>query len=72
MPHATSASDPGGELQTAVADLLARVGIQRTARTLGVSREALARVAAGVTVRPGTLALIRQRLSETKAAEDEP
>jgi len=60
--------DPNANKPTAEAALRGRVegaarraGVARTAAALGVSRESLLGVVAGMPVRAGTLALIRER-----------
>lgn len=50
------------DLIVAVADLIHRDGIEKAAAYLGLARETVARVAAGVPVHPGTLALVREKL----------
>ena len=60
MRHATSSagSDPPRNLRKRTAKLIDDLGVKGACRALGVSREALARVAAGIAVRAGTLALV--------------
>jgi hypothetical protein len=64
-PGTVTASD---EIVSRVALQARRLGDSRAARELGVGREALARVIAGLPVRAGTLAMIRERLGATTAA----
>lgn len=52
-----------------VRELIAALGERDAYRSLLVSRETLARVVAGLAVRRGTAALIRERLRELGAAE---
>ena len=51
------------DVRAAVVALVSRVGVVRAARGLGVGREAVIRIVAGIGVRPGTYALVRERLS---------
>lgn len=50
-------------VRAAVRKLVAAQGVAAVARYLHVSREAVARVAAGIPVRAGTLALVLQHLA---------
>jgi hypothetical protein len=50
-----------------VAAEVARLGGTRASKALRISRETLARVLAGLPVRPGTLALLREELSRRGA-----
>lgn len=59
---------PTTSLLGTVAALVARVGFVNAARTLGIGREALARVLAGQPVRAGTLALIERNLGTSPPA----
>jgi hypothetical protein len=54
---------PSEEMQARVSKLLRRIGTVRATKMLGVSREAVARIAAGLELRPGTLSLVRERLA---------
>ena len=54
-------------LQGRVSQLIKRKGTVGAATALGVSREALVRVAAGLSVRAGTIALIRQSLAQLES-----
>jgi len=54
---------PSDELRARVADLVREVGTVRAHGVLGVSREAIARIAAGFALRPGTLSLVREKLA---------
>ncbi|MES1186327.1 MAG: hypothetical protein ABUL60_21130 [Myxococcales bacterium] len=55
---------PPAELRVRVAGLLMRLGPRAAAKALGVHREQLISVAAGVPVLAGTIALVEQRLRE--------
>lgn len=59
MPNAPASV----ETRNAISDLLERMGSQPAADCLGVSRETLFRLIAGVPVRAGTHALLRERLA---------
>jgi hypothetical protein len=50
------------EMRTQLTKYVQRVGLQNAAAQLGISREALSRVAAGFEVRAGTLALVREKM----------
>jgi hypothetical protein len=53
------------EIRRAVAQSINKLGIVEAARAFGVSRETLAKVAGGVVVAPGTIALMREQLRRT-------
>lgn len=59
---------PPPELRERVAALLRAVGIRAAARRLRMNRDPLLAVAAGLTVREGTLLLLQKRLAESEAA----
>jgi hypothetical protein len=59
---------PPAELTTKISALLTQLGPRAASRRLGVHREQLISVAAGVPVLAGTIALIQQRLAESEAA----
>jgi hypothetical protein len=61
MPPTNSVSAPR-DLQDRIRRLVDRVGIVEAAKTLGCARETLMRAAAGISIHPGTLALVRQNL----------
>jgi hypothetical protein len=50
------------DLRAKVTKYVNAVGVQDAAAQLGVSREALSRVAAGFEVRAGTIALVREKM----------
>ncbi len=54
---------PAPELVAHVAALIAKLGVMRAARDLGIGRESLARLAGGLHVRAGTIALAERSLS---------
>jgi hypothetical protein len=54
------------KLQAAVRALVNTYKIAEAARRLGVSRESVTRIVAGMTVRAGTLALVRSKLGEAR------
>jgi len=54
------------EIRDAVAAEINAHGIVAAAKSLGVSRETLAKVAGGVVVAPGTIALVREKLREVE------
>lgn len=64
MKDGDVASEP---VRRAVRQLIDAVGTAKAAKTLGLGRETLARVVAGLVVRRGTLSLLRERLA-TKGA----
>lgn len=64
---------------TAPADLLSKVrslveerGVNQAAETLGIGRESTARIAAGLGVRRGTLAIVRDKLAKKPAKKAKP
>jgi hypothetical protein len=70
MQKATRSTVPGAqgvpvpeELRAQVAALVQAIGEGAALERLGVSRTTLPRLAAGFTVRAGTLALVRERLA---------
>jgi hypothetical protein len=63
-PRGERASD---DLRQRVATLLERLGPRHLARRIGVSRDAVLGVAAGMSALPGTLALLRERLPQLEA-----
>jgi hypothetical protein len=64
MPHATQPlSDPRPEISRRVRTS----SVTAVARELGIAREQIARLAGGLDVRASTLALARERLSQTQA-----
>ncbi len=56
-------------LAARVKALVDREGVSAAARTLGVSREAVARLAGGLDVRRGTVALAEKSLATLDAAK---
>lgn len=52
------------EMRRAVAKCINKSGIVEAARVIGIARETLAKVAGGVAVTPGTIALVRERLQK--------
>jgi len=58
-------------LAARVKALVDREGVSAAARTLGVSREAVARLAGGLDVRRGTVALAEKSLATLDAAKGE-
>lgn len=52
------------EIQRIVKGMIERDGAVQTAEGLGISRETLMRIAAGVPVRAGTIALVKQALGK--------
>jgi len=65
MPKGKPCGRPApAELQRRVARLIYRVGASEAARQLDVYRASLVAVVSGVAVLPGTVALVRERLSE--------
>ncbi len=65
MPQATSPT-VSTTLSSRVRAIIERAGLAAAARELGVAREALARVAGGLRVRRGTIALIEQALERAE------
>lgn len=59
---------PPSDLRTLVSDLIGTIGARALARELGVHREQLISIAADVPVLEGTIALVRERLRERRAA----
>jgi hypothetical protein len=57
---------PSKELVAAVANLIKKEGMAKAVKRLGISREAASRVAAGLNVRPGTIALAEKNLAAPK------
>jgi hypothetical protein len=57
---------PPDALRQAVVRLEHERGSTAAARELGISRESLARIVAGLGVRAGTIALVRERLAPKK------
>jgi hypothetical protein len=57
---------PPTNLQHAAIRLEQELGSTRAARELGISRETLARIVAGLAVREGTLALLREYVRSQK------
>jgi hypothetical protein len=53
---------PTRDEQKKVAQLIEEQGIVKAAETVGLARETLMRVAAGLGVQPGTMALVREKL----------
>ncbi len=60
------------ELQAAVKSLLASSAESQVAKRLGLSRTAIARLAAGLTVCNGTLAQVRERLAAGAPRASQP
>lgn len=60
------------DLSTRARALAERHGTARAAKALGISSESLARLCAGLGVRPGTVALVRERIAEALAALEAP
>jgi hypothetical protein len=58
---------PGPEVIQRVAAEVGRVGTARASKVLGLGRESVARIVAGLPVRAGTLALLRERLATIDA-----
>ena len=52
------------ELQERVKKLIEKEGAVGASKELGVSRESIARIAGGIPVRAGTIALVTQKFSE--------
>lgn len=55
---------PDRELSSAVKSLVDEIGVQEAATLLGIGREATSRLAGGIGVRQGTLALATKRLDQ--------
>ena len=55
--------------RSALQALIARVGLEQAARTVGVGRESVARGASGAGLRRGTIALILEGLKRSEGAE---
>lgn len=69
MSTQSGLAEPSYDFSTIVRGLVRRDGAPRTARTLGISREAAMRLAAGLPIRRGTLALATLRLAAPANAE---
>lgn len=54
------------DVRDAVARTINEHGIVEAAKKLGLARETLAKVAGGVVVAPGTIALVREKLREAE------
>ena len=54
---------PNPEITNAFRELIASLGLNKTVKVLGMSRESVASIAAGAAVRAGTVALARERLA---------
>ena len=54
------------DVRDAVAHVINEQGIVGAAKSLGMARETLAKVAGGVVVAPGTIALVREKLREVQ------
>lgn len=57
---------PPSDIKSAVRDHIAEYGVTEGAVKLGIGREATARIAAGLGVRRGTLALVEQALKKMR------
>lgn len=57
---------PPDLLRREVVRIEAELGSTGAARELGISRESLARIVAGLGVRAGTIALVKERLRQKK------
>lgn len=66
MQFPDTAPDP----RPLIALRVATTSIQAVARELGIPREQIARLAGGFPVRPGTLALARERLAALRATAE--
>ncbi len=60
------------DLSTRARALAERHGTARAAKALGISSESLARFSAGLGVRPGTVALVRERIAQAIAELEAP
>lgn len=56
-------ADTNTEERKHASDLLAQLGVRQAAKKLGISAESLARFHGGLTVRAGTVALIRAHMA---------
>lgn len=52
------------DVQKRVSELVGRIGIVKAAHALGIGREAVTRIVAGLGVRAGTVAQVEQTLKE--------
>jgi len=66
------APPPPANIVRAASRLAAELGAVPAARALGVSREALARLAAGLPVRAGTIALAERALARSAPPSSSP
>lgn len=57
---------PSPSIKNAVRAIVDERGVAKAAAMLGIGREATTRIAAGVGVRQGTLALVERALAELK------
>ncbi len=57
------------EIQARARELARTTSPRRAAKALGICRETLLSVAAGLSVHPGTIALVRERLRELDGAQ---
>jgi len=64
--------EPSPDAATWVRDTIRADGLDGVARTIGIDREALLRVAASLPVRRGTLAIVREAMRDMGAEGEQP